>query len=113
MLLEDESEEVRTEAMHYISVYGKVSTTEKLGSFLAHPDYKTRSAAITCITRYGGDEERALITQELIEKMLSEDGPHRRQARLGAAKALGSLGGDSAMQSQLLGLLNDEDAAVA
>ena len=64
-LLEDESEEVRTEAMRYISVYGEVSTTEKLSSFLAHSDYKTRSAAIACITRYGGDEERALLTQEL------------------------------------------------
>jgi len=111
-LLMDESEKVRTEAIHYISVYGEAPATEQLRSFLEHPDYKTKSAAITCITRYGNDAERALLTPDLIEKMLSEEGPHRRLARLGAAKALGVLGKDQAMQNHLLKLFDDEDVEV-
>ena len=111
-LLEDEDDEVRTEAMHYVCVYGEVPSTQRLHSFLTHPDYKMKIAAITCITRYAGDEERALLTQELIEEMLSEKGSHRKLAQLGAAKALGVLCGNSALQNHLLDLLNDEDIDV-
>lgn len=110
-LLEDESEEVRTEAMHYVSVYGEVPTTERLRSFLTHPDYKTKNAAITCITRYGGDEERALLTQELIEQMLQEAEADRRLVRLAVANALGAADG-VAVQRHLFDLLNDEDTDV-
>ncbi|MFC1717812.1 Npt1/Npt2 family nucleotide transporter [Candidatus Poribacteria bacterium] len=110
-LLEDESEEVRAEAIHYVSVYGEVPAAEKLRSFLMHPDYKMKRAAIICITRYGSDEERALLTEELIEQMLSEEGDNRRLARLSAAEALGAV--DTAPAKQhLFDLLNDEDLEV-
>jgi AAA family ATP:ADP antiporter len=112
-LLEDENDEVRTEAMHYVSVYGEVPSTQRLHSFLTHSDYKMKIAAITCITRYGSDEERVLLTRELIEQMLSETGLHRGSARLGAAKALGVLcDGDPALRDHLLDLFNDEDLDV-
>lgn len=111
-LLEDENEEVRTEAMHYVSVYGEVPSTERLHSFLMHSDYRMKSAAITCITRYGSDAERALLAQELIEQMLLEKGPHRRLARLASAKALGVLCENSSLRNHLLDLLNDEDVDV-
>ena len=110
-LLEDESEEVRTEAIHYISVYGETPTTEILRSFLMHPDYKMKTAAIKCITRYGSDEERSLLTEELIEQMLLEEGNDRNLARLSVAEALGAI--DTApAQQHLFDLLNDEDLEV-
>ena len=111
-LLKDESEEVRTEAMHYVSVYGEVPSAQRLHSFLTDSDYKMKSAAIVCITRYGNDEERALLTQDFIEQLLLEKEPHRRLARLGAAKALGSLYGNPSLENHLLDLFCDEDIDV-
>lgn len=112
-LLQDEDNEVRAEAMHYVSVYGKVpATLPTLQSFLTHSDYGMKIAAVTCIARYGGDEERALLTQDLVEQMLSEKGPHRKLARLGAAKVLGVMCGSSALQNHLLDLFNDDDIEI-
>jgi ATP/ADP translocase len=112
-LLEDENDEVRAEAMHYVCVYGEAPSAQRLRSFLTHSDFKKKIAAIACITRYGSDEERALLTHELIEQMLSEKGPHGRLARLGAAKVLGVLcDGDSALRNHLLNLFSDEDLSV-
>lgn len=109
--LEDESKDVRREAIHYVSVYGDVPETERLRSFLAHPDYKIKSAAIACIKRYGSDEQRRLLTEELIEQMLQEEGDDRQAARLGAAEALGAVEG-SPMQNHLFDLLKDKDVEV-
>ena len=111
-LLQDENEEVRTEAMHYICTYGGSEYNQKLQSFLANPDYRMKSAVITCIAQHGGDRERALITRQLIDQMLSEKGEYRKLARLGAAKALGVMEQDSDVRQYLLELFDDEDAHV-
>ena len=111
-LLQDENEEVRTEAMHYICTYGGSEYNQKLQSFLVNPDYRMKSAAITCIAQYGGDRERAQITRQLIDQMLSEKGEYRKLARLGAAKALGVMEQDSDVRQYLLELFDDEDAHV-
>jgi len=110
--LQDDNEEVRTEAMHYICTYGEAEYNQKLQSFLVHPDYRMKSAAIACIAQYGGDRERALITRQLIEQMLSEKGDYRKLARLGAAKALGVMEQESDVRQYLLELFDDEDVHV-
>lgn len=111
-LLQDGNEEVRTEAMHYICTYGGAEYNQKIQSFLADPDYRMKSAAITCIVQYGGDKERALITRQLIEQMLSEKGDYRKLARLGAAKALGVMEQESDVRQYLMELFDDEDVHV-
>lgn len=110
-LLGDNNEEVQVEAMRYVSVYGEIPGTERLSSFLMHQDQRIKGAAITCITRYGNEAERALLTQELIEQMLHSEGVDRKAVRLGTAKALGALG-ESSLQNQLFELLCDEDTDV-
>ncbi len=111
-LLQDGNEEVRTEAMHYICTYGGVEYNQRLQSFLADPDYRMKSAAIACIAQYGGEKERALITRQLIDQMLSERGEYRKLARLGAAEALGVMGQGSDIRQYLLELFDDEDVDV-
>jgi AAA family ATP:ADP antiporter len=111
-LLQDGNEEVRTEAMHYICAYGEVEHSQQIQFFLVNPDYRIKSAAITCIAQHGGDKERALITRELVDQMLSEKGEYRRLARLAAAKALGVMEQDSDVRQYLLELFDDEDVHV-
>jgi len=117
-LLEDDDEDVRAEAIHYICVYGEDSPVWEQGrvptlrSFLAHSDYRVKGAAITCIINHGGDEERALLARDLIEQMLQETGTHRTLARLEAAKALKVLSASSPMQNYLLDLLNDDTVEI-
>ena len=108
LLTEDEDEDVQAEAMHYVCVYGGEPPLQKLRSFLTHADYRMKGAAITCIINYGGNEERALLSQDLIEPMLHETGTHRTAARLEAAKALRGFDADSSLQNYLLDLLNDD-----
>ena len=48
-LLEDEDEDVQAEAMHYVCFYSGEPLVQKIRSFLAHPDYRMKGAAITCI----------------------------------------------------------------
>jgi AAA family ATP:ADP antiporter len=111
-LLKDGDEEVRTEAMHYICTYGEAEYNQKLQSFLVHSDYRMKSAAIACIAQYGGEKERALITRQLIDQMLSERGEYRKLARLGAAEALGVMEQGSDVRQYLLELFDDEDVDV-
>ena len=111
-LLEDEDDDIRAEAMHYICVYGGEPPVQKLNSFLMHPDYRMKGAAITCTINYGGDEERALLSRDLIEQMLQETGANRTVARMEAAKALSALDANSPLQDYLLDLLNDDTVEV-
>ncbi|MBC8229056.1 HEAT repeat domain-containing protein [bacterium] len=111
-LLEDEDEDVQAEAMHYVCFYSGEPLVQKIRSFLAHPDYRMKGAAITCIINHGGDEECSLLARDLIEQMLQETGTHRTLARLEAAKALGAIDANSPLQDYLLDLLNDDNIDV-
>jgi len=111
-LLEDNDNNVRAEAMNYVCTHGDENPVQKLRSFLIHTDYRMKGAAITCILRYGGDEERALLARDLIEEMLQETGEQRTIARQEAGKALGALDANSPLQDYLLELLNDESIDV-
>ena len=111
-LLEDEDEDVQAEAMHYVCFYSGEPLVQKIRSFLAHPDYRMKGAAITCIINHGGDEECSLLARDLIEQMLQETGTHRTLARLEAAKALGAIDANSPLQDYLLDLLNNENIDV-
>jgi len=111
-LLADEDEVVRAEAMYYVCVHSEESTIQRLQSFLAHPDYKVKGAAIACIIDRGGDEECALLSEDLIELMLQENGTHRTLARLEVAKALRGIDVNSPLQNYLLDLLKDENVEI-
>ena len=93
-LLEDPNAEVRLEAARYIYHFYEVDAYEvdwislfKEG--LNHRDVKIRAATLGLIAKDGGEQEYALISDELLEKALSFKGEGAKELRVEAARALG------------------------
>ena len=90
--LRDRDAEVRLEAARYLyrTLEGEHLPLLKQG--LEHDDLRIRAAAVGVVAESGSREEKALITNEVLESLLRYDGPGSVDTRVEAVRALGSLG---------------------
>jgi AAA family ATP:ADP antiporter len=90
-LLTDSNISIRADAIRFISLQSENKMSKLVRGFLSHSDREIRHAAISCIANYGDEPDKALITNQLIEEMLSYRGPHEISGRVEIARALGSI----------------------
>lgn len=93
-LLEDSDPEVRLEAARYIYHFYdpekyKGNRLEILKEGLHHQDVKIRAAALGLIAKDGGEQERALLTTELLAKTLTYEGEDDEELKYETARVLG------------------------
>lgn len=90
-LLMDPNISIRADAIRFISLQSENKMSKLVRGFLNHTDRQIRHAAISCIAIYGDNSDKALITNQLIDEMLSYRGDHDVSGREEIAKALGYL----------------------
>lgn len=111
-LLGDPVAEVRVEAVRWLCrSEGGDHTMEE---FLGHSDFLLRSAALGCISEYGSEREKALVTPALLRELVESgtDSERARHARTQAARVLGVVDGAD-LRDALDGLMDDPDPEVA
>ena len=108
-LIRDEDPQIRIDAVDYLCKHG--DGIETLKQHLDSDDPRVHSAAIGCVALYGGPSERALVTEPLIESLVSQTGEDGAEARAQAADVLGYLN-EPRFHRQLLALLDDSDTQV-
>jgi ATP/ADP translocase/HEAT repeat protein len=90
-LLMDPNIEIRADAMRFISAQSDQKMSKLVRGFLSHSDRQIRHAAISCIANYGEESDKALISNQLIDEILSYRGPHDVAGRIQIALALGNI----------------------
>lgn len=95
-LLTDGSPEVRCEAVRYLAQRQPDSTLDALRRYLGHDDARVRTATIRCIAEHGGPEERALIDDAIVTRVVASDGADDEDAatRGQVVLALSTIGGE-------------------
>lgn len=103
-LLEDSSLEVRARAIRFVCDFGGVDPGERMEAFLREEDDEVRCAAMACLLREGGPEERGLALVHVLRLARDEDAGRRRWA----AELLGELDRAPAeAREELDGLIED------
>ena len=91
-LLEESDCNVRRDAMQVIARFGPQDGAEYYRGLLASPDNSTRCTAVAAVAAYGDNESKALVTVDLVAKLIDpQTGPSVEQRRQ-IAGALGQLG---------------------
>lgn len=90
--LSDRDAGVRLEAAHYLYESFGEDRARSVRSLFAHPDVRARAAMVAVVAQSGTEEDRALVTDEVIGALLDHAGAGAEDARAGAARALGALG---------------------
>lgn len=111
-LLNRESVEAQESAIHYLCQCCPSGPMAKMGEFLMAEDPRLRAAALVCLGNTGGPEG-VRMAEEVIQKMLSEDGPVRATTRALLARTLRHVRPPSPLHSFLRPLLQDSSAEVA
>lgn len=92
----DASADVRCEAVRYLAFRDPVSRLDAFRRFLEHDDAGVRSATVRCIAEHGGAEDRALVDDDLVARLVTSDlsGEQDAASRGQVVLALSSLGGE-------------------
>lgn len=109
-LLYDESLEVRTEALLYLTYQAHIDPLERIEKLGDFPDFSIRSAMISFLAR-PGPTQNLEASQLMLSAMVYETGSEGRRVRLEAARLIGSL--PDGFDDQLRDLLGDSDPEVA
>lgn len=108
-LLNDESIEVRMEAVHFVCQCGTRPPLTQMQAFLEDPEDDTRAAAAACLAIHHQDEASFNQARQTLEKMLQ--GERGDAGKRAAAKTLEVIR-DPVLQSYLFRLLEDPSPAV-
>jgi HEAT repeat protein len=111
-LVEDPDEDIRRDAMDYICQHEPGPRVDALRSFLSQNNPPVQAAAIACITAYGLEPEKQIITEDVVKAITEYDGNDAEAVRGQLADALGMLG-NPRFNSYLLELINDQSPHVA
>jgi HEAT repeat protein len=111
-LTADPDEDIRRDAMDYVCHHQPGTRVETLHTFLSHNEPLVQAAAIACITVYGLDAEKQLITEDVVKALSEYQGANAEATRAQLAEALGSLGNPQ-FNSYLLALINDPSPRVS
>jgi AAA family ATP:ADP antiporter len=110
-MLQDESLEVRTEAMHYLVVQTGRDPLALLSAETNFPDYTVQGSMAAYLARRGEPEDLA-TAQLLLQGMISRTGDEGPKARVEAARVLGVVPPSSHLHAELSKLLRDESPEV-
>jgi AAA family ATP:ADP antiporter len=109
-LLYDESLEVRTEALLYLTHHAHVDPLERIEALGDFPDFSIRSAMVAFLAR-PGRAQNVEAAQFILQSMVGEQGSDGRRARLEAARLLALL--PDHFDDQLGHLVRDRDPEIA
>jgi ATP/ADP translocase/HEAT repeat protein len=109
--LKDEDPMVRLEAMSYLCENAGDGRLEALERHLNSPDSLIASAAMICIANLGGEKEKRLIDEAVIERLLAVTGAAGDVVRSQVAEALGALN-NPGFRPHLNALLDDASPTV-
>jgi len=110
-LLEDTDTELRLESIHYICMQSEGDPEQILMNYLQSDSVDYKAAALGCISKHGGGEDHKMISDEMIESIISQKNKQANLARAQVAQVLNYIGGDKA-RKYLPVLLNDPSPAV-
>src|SRR5690606_23448171 len=91
-LLRHRSARVRRRVIALLARQGDRSFAPVIAEALSDRDAGARAAMVTVVAQSGTEEDRALVTDEVIGALLDHAGAGAEDARAGAARALGALG---------------------
>ena len=89
--LRDRDAEVRLEAARFLYQTLKEQRMPLLRAGLRHDDLRIRAAAVCVVAESGTDEERALVTDDMLRTLLDCEGAAGIETQVEALKALGAL----------------------
>jgi AAA family ATP:ADP antiporter len=105
-LLKDANIDIRSRAINYIARHSQRADSDVLKEYLDSPDKNVSHAALACIVEFGSHQEIELITDDLINQILSRQGEETESGRLEVAKSLGVI--ESADLSKYIKTLLDD-----
>lgn len=109
-LLKDQSLEVRTEALLYLTAFDSTDPLERIQSLGDFADFSIRAALVAFLARPGATQN-AEAARLMLERMAEEQGEYAQRTRLEAARLIGTL--PDLFERELRTLLDDEDVEVA
>ena len=107
----DNDADVRMEAIRYVYQFYEGDRREKLTIGLHHDDARVQAVAMALIAEEGDDEEKQLVTDELLEEAVRFEGEYGHELRKQSAKVLGEMY-DRDYAYLLKQLLYDENPSV-
>ncbi len=110
-MLEDPALEVRREALHYLYLHTEGEHSGFWNVHLHHPDYAVRCAALDALSRYGSQDEKRLVTDDVLDDLMQSPADGQSRGRLLVAGALGYLKRPQ-QQRYLKRLLHDNEPEV-
>ncbi|WP_372633912.1 Npt1/Npt2 family nucleotide transporter [Fodinibius sp.] len=110
-LLQDEDPEIRLETIYYLCKHSHEDPTSIIKSYLAHNDYKLKSAALGCASKHRGSATD-LVEPEFFDQLLDKKEKDAVVIRAQIADALGYIENDTIAHKYLSKLLNDEHPSV-
>jgi ATP/ADP translocase/HEAT repeat protein len=110
-LLEDEDPEIRLETIYYLCRHSSEDPTSVIKSYLAHNDYKIKSAALGCASKHGG-AATDLVDPDFFKDLLNKKGKDAIVIKAQIADALGYIEDDQISRKYLFQLLDDDHPSV-
>jgi ATP/ADP translocase/HEAT repeat protein len=106
--LRDPDPDVQVEAARYLYCQLTDNHFDRLRQGLQHDDPQIRAATVAVIAEEGGPREYELVSESLLRRLVSLDGPQGRESRAQVARILGVL--DRPYRNELLRRLLRDDA---
>jgi len=110
-LVFDPDPDVQVEALHYSCRFNETGRLALLDKYLGHDDPAVAAAAAVCIAEHGSDKEKKLLSEQVLEKLLSAENGARDICRSQAAKTMGALNRPE-FRRYLKELMNDQSRCV-
>jgi hypothetical protein len=110
-LLQDADSDIRRDAMQVIARFGQQDSPNYYRSLLDSADNGVRCTAVAAVAEYGGNEEKALVTVDLIANLIDPKNDPDIEQRRQVAGALGQLGRPE-LSKHFKRLLADDEAEV-
>ena len=109
-LLRDEDLQVRTEALLYLAHYSHIDPVARIQKIADFPEFTVRSSIAAFLAR-PGKAQNLEVSRMMLDMMIDETGPDRRQVRLEAVRLIGTMPED--FEEQLARSLRDKDPEIA
>lgn len=110
-LLDDMSTEVRCEAIFFLCRQSECGITETLKKYLHNPNRKIVTAAVACIAKHGTESEKKLLTEDIVQELMSDESRDGEMGRILLARVFGTI--DTPIFNTYLDkLLNDSSQKV-
>jgi len=111
-LLDDTDPDVQLAAMNFLYVQSGEGGEHVFRRFLDSSDPRLVSITVRCIAEFGKPEQTSLITEDIVRKLMVQEGKDCEICRIQLAKALGA-SFNPEFRQYLLDLMDDSSSVVA